>query len=447
MYAIVDIETTGGHASSNGITEIAIHIHNGERVVKHFTTLLNPQKAIPQFITALTGIDNSMVANAPTFDEVAPVIYDMLKDVVFVAHNVNFDYSFVFHHLKKYGYVLNVKKLCTVRLSRKVIPGLPSYSLGKLCESIGITTHNRHRADGDAQATVQLFEHLLALGGLSHIDKMLKRTSAEHWLPIHLDKHIIDALPNSPGVYYFHNNKGKILYVGKAVDIKKRVTSHFTHNDDGKRRQYFLQQVTNITYTLCANELHALVLESTEIKKLWPPFNYSQKQPMQKFALYCFEDNVGYKRLAIDKRKKNLPALYCFNTLNEGLVLLRKMTEQFELNQKLCFIDKTVITAEEKSTITPPHLYNHKVQQALTALEQQLPSFAVLDEGLTPNDQLCLLIEKGSFWGMGYISNTSTALDINTIKENIEPYMDNDFIRNTIFNYAEQYPEKKIVFN
>ena len=154
-------------------------MHDGERVVQHFTTLINPEKNIPNFITALTGINNAMVASAPTFEEVADKIYDILSDNIFVAHNVNFDYSFVFHQLKKCGYNLNVKKLCTVRLARKAIPGLPSYSLGKLCRSLNIIIDGRHRADGDAAATVQLFDKILAADGLQHIDKMLKRTSSE----------------------------------------------------------------------------------------------------------------------------------------------------------------------------------------------------------------------------------------------------------------------------
>ena len=133
MYAIVDIETTGGYAAANGITEIAVYIHNGERVVKRFETLINPNRIIPHFITGLTGIDNAMVADAPLFDEVADTLFELLNDKIFIAHNVNFDYSFLKHHLKESGYELTAKKLCTVRLSKKVFPNLPSYSLGNLC--------------------------------------------------------------------------------------------------------------------------------------------------------------------------------------------------------------------------------------------------------------------------------------------------------------------------
>lgn len=248
MYAIVDIETTGGYAAAHGITEIAIYIHDGKKIVKHFETLINPQQSIPRYITALTGIDNSMVATAPAFEEIAEVIFKLLNDKIFIAHSVNFDYSFIKHHLKAAGFDFNAPKLCTVRLGRKVFPGLPSYSLGNLCRSLELPLDNRHRAGGDAKATVQLFEHYLANGGDEHIEQMLKKTSSEQWLPLQLTKAAILQLPSGPGVYYFHDIKDKIIYVGKAINIKKRVSSHFTHHDADKKRQHFLRTICKITY-------------------------------------------------------------------------------------------------------------------------------------------------------------------------------------------------------
>ncbi len=445
MYAIVDIETTGGHATGHGITEIAIYIHNGNRVTETYHTLINPQQRIPLYITALTGISNAMVASAPVFEEVAGEIFSMLQGQVFVAHNVNFDFSFVKHHLKNTGYELNVKKLCTVRLGRRVFPGLPSYSLGNLCRSLGIIIENRHRAAGDAEATTVLFSRMLQEGGQLHIDAMLKKSSAEQWLPLHLDKTVIDTLPAKPGVYYFHTKKGKVIYVGKAINIRKRVSSHFTHNDGEKKRQHFLRYVANITCNVCAGELHALVLESAEIKRLWPKYNYSQKQPAQKYGLYCFEDNRGYMRLAIDRKKKNLKALYHFNLLHEGLVLLRKMMEEFELNEKLCFLDKIPLCEKDLEFLDAPLYYNGKVKKALAALEDQLPTFAMVDDGLSEEEKLCMLVERGSFWGMGYINAAVTLNDIYSLKELLNPYADNDFIRNSIYSFVEMNPEKKIV--
>jgi DNA polymerase-3 subunit epsilon len=447
MYAIVDIETTGGYAAAYGITEIAVFLHDGKKVVKHFETLIHPQQSIPRYITALTGIDNSMVANAPAFEEIAEVLFELLNDNIFIAHNVNFDYSFIKHHLKAAGFELTAKKLCTVRLGRKIFPGLPSYSLGNLCRSLELPIDNRHRAGGDAKATVKLFEHYLANGADTHIDQMLKKSSADQWLPLQLTKADILQLPKGPGVYYFHDAKDKIIYVGKAINIKKRVSSHFTHNDGDRKRQNLLRTIVKISFKECATELEALVLESTEIKRLWPKYNKSQKQPAQKFALYLFEDNRGYLRLAIDKKKKNVPQLYSFNLLQEGLVMLKKIVNEFGLHEKLCFIDKTPFSDDEYAALESAGVYNEKIKMALKALEVQLPTFAVLDKGIKEAEKLCLLIERGSFWGMGYLPAAMKVTNSADLKNLLVPYADNDTIRNSIYSFVALNPEKKVALN
>jgi len=447
MYAIVDIETTGGYAASNGITEIAVFVHDGEKVTRHFESLVNPGQTIPRYITALTGIDNEMVASAPAFEEIADVLHELLRDNIFIAHSVNFDYSFVRHQMKNAGYDLAAKKLCTVRLSKKVFPGLPSYSLGNLCRSLGIDVENRHRAGGDAKATVRLFEHVLSNGGQPHIDQMLKRSSGDQWLPLNLSRSDIAALPDGPGVYYFHNNAGKIIYVGKAVNIRKRVSSHFTQNDPDRKRQLLYRNICAVTYRACTTELEALVLESAEIKRLWPKYNKSQKQPARRFGLYQFEDNRGYLRLAIDTQKKNLPVLYQFNLLNEGLVMLKKMTAEFELNEKLCFIDKTPFTPAELRKLEPPPVYNEKVKRALDELETRLPTFAVIDKGKNEKERLCLLVERGAFWGMGHLPAGHGFKSIHEFKQHLQPYADNDYIRNSIYQFVEMYPGKKMILD
>lgn len=444
VYAIVDIETTGGYAASHGITEIAIYLHDGERVVQHFETLINPQQPIPYYITALTGINNAMVASAPTFEEVAAEIHELLQDAVFVAHNVNFDFSFVKRQLESCGFEVKYKKLCTVRLGRKVFPGLPSYSLGNLCRHLGIGIDNRHRAGGDASATVKLFEHLMANGGQVHVQQMLKKSSAEQWLPIHLSKQDIEQLPQLPGVYYFHDSKHKVIYVGKAVNLRKRVSSHFTNNDAERKRQNLLRNIHRITFTECATELEALVLESAEIKRLWPRYNVSQKNITQKFALYQFEDARGYIRLAIDRKKKNLRPLYSFNLLHEGQVLLKKMAEEFELNEKLCYLDKTPLTNHDMSFADTPVVHNGKVRRALEALEEKLPTFAVIDEGRTAAEKLCLLMERGCFWGMGYLPLSVSVTSASELKNHLNPYADNDTIRNSIYQFVQDNPNKRV---
>ncbi len=432
MYAIVDIETTGGHASANGITEVAIIIHDGKKVIREYETLVNPLQPVPKFITSLTGISNAMVASAPRFEEVAQEISELLDGNIFVAHNVNFDHTFLSEKLKECGLELKAKKLCTVRLARKAFPGLPSYSLGNICRELNIDIDNRHRAGGDARATAKLFGHILANNGNFHINEMLKRGSGEQWLPVHVDRKLIDNLPTRPGVYYFLDQKKKVIYVGKAINIRKRVTGHFTGSNSGNRRQQFLRKIHHITFRECADELHALVLESTEIRRLWPEYNYSQKKASPSFGLYAYEDNGGFIRLIIDKRKDHLEALYKFNLLQEGRAMLRKLIAEFEIEPGSCFLEKTV----QQTAHTDRRHHNEKVNKAIAALKSNLRSFSVVSNA--GDIKLCLLVEKGSFYGMGFLPEIPAS--IVEMKDALEPFPDNDFIRHSIFSFAERNP-------
>lgn len=168
MFAIIDIETCGGkfEYKRGRITEICILVHDGLQVTEKFTSLINPECYITPFYTQLTGITNDMVANAPKFHEIAKDIIALTENRTFVAHNVSFDYNFIRDEFASLGYTFHREKLCTVKLSRKLIPGKPSYSLGKLCESLGIANNARHRAEGDAVATAQLFDILLNIKSL-----------------------------------------------------------------------------------------------------------------------------------------------------------------------------------------------------------------------------------------------------------------------------------------
>lgn len=453
MYAIVDIETTGGHASANGITEIAICIHDGKKVVKRFETLVNPQRDIPIYISALTGITNEMVKDVPPFEDVAADIYHLIHGKIFVAHNVNFDFSFVRYHLAAAGYDLQTNKLCTVRLGRKILPGLPSYSLGRLCKHLGIDNQSRHRAMGDAEATAELFTLLLNSDTDNHIKQSLKQGSKDQLLPPNLPKKDVDQLPCTPGVYYFHDQKGKVIYVGKAKNLKKRVSSHFTGNNPGFQRQEFLRNIHQVSYQVCGTELIAFVLEAIEIKRLWPKYNRSLKRFENAFCLYAFEDQRGYIRLAVDKYRKYSDPIYTCNSLLDGYNLLNKLIEAFDLCPKLCFIQKNnepCISAAGSTCacegVESPDSYNEKVNNAIDQLKQALPTYAIRDEGRTGDEHSCILVEKGQFYGMGYISHYFDADNVQQLKSYLTPYPGNDYIKNIVATYASKYPDRMVVF-
>ena len=454
MYAIVDIETTGSYAAANGITEISIHVFDGEKVVSTFETLVNPGQPIPRYIQAMTGISDAMVAKAPKFEEVAEKIYTTLHDKIFVAHNVNFDYSFVKAHLEKSGYSFNTKKLCTVRLSRKIIPGYPSYSLGNLCHSLGITIYDRHRAGGDTAATVKLFRLLLEKDKDQFIHKSLLRNSKEQTLPPNLPKEHFDQLPYTPGVYYFHDEKGKVVYVGKANNIRYRVNSHFSNNSESRQKQNFMRHVYAISFQTCGTELMACILESAEIKKRWPAFNHSQKRWEDTYGIFVYEDQNGYNRLAIEKNKKRLNPVYTFHYLTDGHAIIRKLIRGFNLCPRLCFMqrdnekcegvkDESCFGACEQKEKTAS--YNKRVMQAIDSLRSQ-PSYAIVDKGINAEDRSCILVWEGEFYGMGYIPADTSISDPEMLKDFLTRYRENSFIRNLINGYAARFPGKVISF-
>lgn len=455
MYAIVDIETTGSYAAANGITEIAIYISDGESIIDSYTTLINPGMPIPYFIQSMTGINDQMVAKAPSFEKVADKIFNLLQDKIFIAHNVNFDYSFVKSHLERSGFNFNTNKLCTVRLGRKIFPGLISYSLGKFCAAMGIDNNARHRASGDAAATAELFHRMVKNDKEKLIEKSLKRNSKEQQLPPNVSKKEFDKLPSSPGVYYFHNEKGKVIYVGKARNIRSRISSHFSSDMKSRQKQNFLKHTYSFSFQKTGTELMAHILESTEIKKRWPVYNFSQKKWEDVYGIFSFEDQNGYLRIAIEKNKKLINPVHTFHYLVEGHAIVRRLIKDFNLCPKLCFIqkgnepcegikDETCFGACEK--METPNKYNKRLKEALTSLSNQ-SSYLIIDEGLKEDEKSIILVENGSFKGMGYLSNDIQITDRATIKDYILLYKENNFIRNLVNGYATRFPSKVILLN
>jgi DNA polymerase-3 subunit epsilon len=435
MYAIVDIETTGGHASANGITEVAIILYNGKEVEGKYQTLVNPNMPIQKYVQALTGITDAMVKEAPQFSTLAANIHNLLKDRIFVAHNVNFDYSFIKHQLQQEGYELNTRKLCTIRLARKIFPGLPKYGLESICRELNIHHGDRHRAAGDATATTQLFELLLQNDKEGELNKMLKQKNGEHYLPPHVNSNLLKKLPYVPGVYYFHNKKGKIIYVGKAKNLKRRVTSHFSNNKPSKQKQEFLREIHDITFKEYSSDLVASIMESIEIKRLWPAYNKSQKHFEQRYAIYLFEDAKGYYRLGIDKKKKHLQPIASFRLWIEAHRTLWKMVKEFSLHPSLCFLDKNAV-----NEFPEVNMYNGLVEQAIAAIQAEQKTYVVHDAASN-----YILVEEGKFYGLSE-KELKELNDVEEIKKHFTPYPENEVIHSLLRSYIERYPERIIAF-
>ncbi|ERM81280.1 hypothetical protein P872_10025 [Rhodonellum psychrophilum GCM71 = DSM 17998] len=416
LFAIVDIETTGGNPLQGGITEIAALIHDGNRVIDTFHTLINPQQFIPGFITGLTGIDQEMVKDSPIFAEIAAEFFDFLKDKIFVAHNVNFDYTFIKEAFRKEGYVYDVQKLCTVKLSRKAFPGYKSYSLGRLCEHLNIRIENRHRAIGDAQATAILFGKIHGQNS-DVISQSLKKNSGEMFLPPNISKEKYLELPESTGVYYFHDAKGKVIYVGKALDIRSRFKGHFSGTSKDKAKMDLKYEIHDISVEVTGSEFLAYLIEMLEIKRLWPKYNKSQKFKSSNWGLVSYEDASGFLRFQISKVASAINTVQQFDSHSEAWKFLMDNVETFELCPKLsgmqksneaCFDHKIQKCKGACCGKEQPDSYNERVQLFLSTIDELSGSILIREKGRNKEEQAAMFFENGLFSGYGFISHSES---------------------------------------
>jgi DNA polymerase III subunit epsilon len=444
MYAIVDIETTGGYAANHRITEIAIYHHDGMQVTDTFHTLINPGRNIPYYITGLTGITSEMVFGAPTFETIAKDVFAKLDGKVFVAHNAHFDYSFLKKEFESIGINWQAKKLCTVRLSRKIIPGLRSYSLGSLAESLGIAITNRHRAGGDAAATVRIFDQLLQRDRDSYILKALKRNSGETILPPNLPKEQFDKLPAKCGVYYFHDAHGKVIYVGKAINIKKRIAGHFTGDSREWSKSRIRNEIHHISYELTGNELIALILESQEIRKLWPKYNQAQKFRVEEWGIYDYEDRNGYLRFSVNMVTRGSRPLKRFSSKGEAWNYLWEKVRTFDLCPKLsglqvakglCFDYQTGECHGACMNIETSKKYNKRVERTIASMYENGSTVAIIGKGRSLEEQSLVLVEKGNYLGYGFFDNGISISDVESARTFVRKSVETPTVQNLINSY------------
>lgn len=407
-YTIIDVETTG---RGNRITEISIFKYDGDMVIDEFTSLVNPENLIPAHITALTGIDNQLVVNAPIFEDIAEKILDITKDSIFVAHNVNFDYNIIRGEFKRLGIDFKRKKLCTVRLSRTLLPGHKSYSLGKLCKALKINLVDRHRARGDAEATVLLFELLLKQPDADHVFKdFLNKNSREATLPPNLPKQVFESLPETAGIYYFKNKKSKIIYVGKAINIKKRVLSHFYSKT--KKSLEMVRETRDIDFELSGSELLALLMEDAAIKHHFPIYNQVSKRTIQSHALFSYEDRNGILHLAINKGRLVSNPLITFFSIRDTRIFLEKICSKYNLCPKYCHLQESVshcshfsitsckgVCKDEESSFD----YNQRVLEAIHDISNNQKDVLLKEKGRSPDEDAFVMIKDGIYLGYGFV--------------------------------------------
>lgn len=445
VYAIIDIETTGLRAGHEKITEIAIILHDGRNVLEEFSTLINPETKIPYYITQLTGINDQMVAGAPKFYEVARQIVELTDDTTIVGHNVNFDYSFIKAEFKSLGYDFQRKTLDTIKLSRKLIPGQPSYGLGKLCRALNITNNSRHRALGDAMATAKLFELLYSFDGEPEQLSLKGLQSG-------LSKSLVDKLPEKHGVYYFFDSAGKLIYVGKSINIKARVLQHLSNNST-KKAVEMRNAIVDVDFKLTGNELIALLLESDEIKKHQPLYNRSQRRTAFNYGLYHFTDEEGFIRLKYAKTIEELTSDYAYSSQAEAREHLFLLTEQFRLCQRLnglypgngaCFhvgIGQCLGACCGREV---PASYNARVQEALERYHFDHQNFYIFDQGTEPELLSVVKVVQSVYQGFGMMPAELLTNDPTVADDFIKPLPDNREVRQIIRSYLKKHPVMKL---
>lgn len=341
--AIVDIETTGGNVTYDRITEIGI-IEVTEEGVREWSTLINPRVHIPEGIQSLTGITNDMVKAAPYFEQVAKDILLRLQGKLFIAHNVRFDYGFIRNEFSRLAYTFRSKLLCTVKLSRFLYADRSGHSLEKIIARHQIYVVNRHRALDDAKAAFKFMAIAEEEKGEALIKDAILHQYRKESFPAHFDSNLIAGLPNDPGVYYFWGENKELLYVGKSINIRKRVLSHFTADHKSSREMKICQQTRNITFDKTVGELTALILESEKVKQLQPIYNRRLRRVKTFYTIVLQEDAKGAlcpQVIPVDTVPKENSKLYgLFPSNKKAVQAIQSICDEYSLCYVICGLEK-----------------------------------------------------------------------------------------------------------
>ena len=392
-----------------------------------------------------------MLRTAPKFYEVAKRIIQITEDCIIVAHNASFDYRILRTEFIRLGYDFKRETLCTVELSKKLIPEQPSYSLGKLVRALGIPVTDRHRANGDAMATVKLFKMLLAKDGKKEIiTSLIQKEIKSGLLPKLLD--IVESLPTKTGIYYIHNEKGDLIYIGKSRNIKKRVNQHFTGTTIKSKK--IQKEVFAVTFEVTGSELIALLKESEEIKINKPIYNRSQRKSIFQWALYPEKDKKGYINLKLQKTDGRKKEITSYTSIQEGKNSLFKITEKYNLCQKLnglyetqngCFQYKIKECNGACLENESPEFYNQRVEEFIHEMKFENDNMVIIDRGRSIDERCAVLIENGIYKGYCFYDLNYQINNIDILKNIIISMQNNRDTKTIIQGYLRRNKVMKIV--
>lgn len=429
-YAVIDIETTGGMARRDKITEIAIIVTDGENILDQYSSLVHPERSIPHEITRITGITDEMVASAPRFYEIAKTIIELTEDAIFVAHNVNFDYNFIRYEFERLGYTYSRKQLCTVKLSRKAFPGLSSYSLGNLIQHFGIEVSARHRALDDAKAACILLHRIIDTDLPESSRDLIRRGIRENKLPESISMDRLHTLPEITGVYYFYDRYGTIIYIGKSINIRSRVLQHF--GQVTAKQEKLMRQVADLDFTVTGSELIALLLESEEIKVHHPEINKAQKKKEYPYVITTDSDSSGFRNFYIENAdaRKLKGQVLCYQTsTSTARSLLGYMRELYALCEekiepspnRRCIYHQLGECNGACAGLEEAADYNERADQAKLHMTRVFEDdFVLFTDGRSADELGMVWIENQKYLGFGYVSSDQADGDPEFLREMIQ---------------------------
>jgi DNA polymerase-3 subunit epsilon len=313
-----------------------------------------------------------------------------------------------------------------------------------LAESLGIKIPDRHRAGGDAHATAKIFDILVKRDNGGVIAKALKRNSGETILPSHLDKEEFDRLPAKAGVYYFLDSHGQVIYVGKAINIKKRIAGHFAGEAREWNRSNIRNEIHHITYELTGSELIALILESQEIRRLWPKYNLAQKFKIEEWGVYDYEDRNGYLRFCVNVVSKGAKPLITFSSKGDAWSFMWTKVKAFDLCPKhsglqlakgLCFSYQSGSCKGACQGVEPVKKYNKRAQKAVDSFFEAGESVAIIGQGRRIEEKSLVLIENGNYVGFGFVPKEESIGSLEYAKNFVKPSKENRVVQNLVNSY------------
>ena len=450
MYAIIDIETTGGKFNEEAITEIAVYRLDQDNITDQFFSLVKADRPIQPFVIGLTGITPKMLKNAPKFHEIAKRIIEITDNCILVAHNALFDYRILRTEFKRLGYDFKRESICTVQLSKELIPGLDSYKLGKLAVNLGIPISDRHRAQGDALATLKLFELLIQKDKKKVIlNSFIKEYHKSNIQSKYIK--IIDQIPNKVGVYYIHD-KSSIIYIGKSKNLKKRVITHLTSS--GSKAMKIQNQIERISYDQTGSELIALLKEQEEIKENQPKLNIKYKNTLFPIGFRTVKDINGYLNITIEQIKNKEKYLFVFNNKFNAILKLNQWIKDYELCENLSTLSNKKTTCVQYNLKKckgaccykeSANFYNDRVSKLLNTLNFIYPTLLIIDKGRNLNEKSFIFIEDYIIRGYGYYELNHQIKTLKKIKNRLVEIDHNQDSQTILYNYIKSNKHQNLI--